>query len=125
MTIVADNRETLVGLEAYLRRAGLTTTGTKLLEHVLETCPAGVSFVVLFPDEFGADAVLGTLATLRQRRPRALVILVTKEPRRYESLPSYDDGAPEPLVVPKPVWGWTILDAIRARLDHEPPEGLP
>ena len=45
--------------------------------------------------------------------------LVTKEPKRFESLPT-GDGAVVPLVVPKPIWGWTILDAIRARLDLDP-----
>jgi len=121
VTIVSDNPETTDGLEFYLRRAGVTTTGTRHIEKASEMTPPASSAVVLFPDDFRSEAVTSALASLRTQRPSALPVLVTKEPKQFELLPSSDGGL-LPLVVPKPVWGWTILDAIRARLDSESPK---
>ncbi len=121
VTIVSDNPETLDGLESYLRRAGVTTNSTRHIEKCSEMTPPSASVIVLFPDDFRLDAVMSALAGLRDQRPAALPVLVTKEPKRFESVPSSAGGL-SPLVVPKPVWGWTILDAIRARFDSEPPE---
>jgi hypothetical protein len=118
VTIVADNPETLDGLEAFLRRAGVTTVGTKHIEKLSETPPPASSVVVFFPDDFPKSSVLSALKALRSKCPTTLAVLVTKEPKRFEGLPS-NEGGVAPLVVPKPVWGWTILDAIRARLDLE------
>ena len=118
VTIVADNPETLDGLETYLRRAGLTTRGTSEMEKVSEMTPSASSVVVLFPDDFHLEAVMSALATLRSQRPRTLPVLVTNASKRFERLP-FRKGAVAPLVVPKPVWGWTILDAIRAGLERD------
>lgn len=119
VTIVSANPETLDGLEAYLRRAGLKTKGTRQIEATSAITPSTASVVVLFPDDFGVAIVTATLGTLRIQRPKTLTVLVTKEPRRFEALPVVKGVAP--LVVPKPVWGWTILDAIRAHLGAEAP----
>jgi malonyl CoA-acyl carrier protein transacylase len=116
VTIVSGNAETLDGLEAYLRRAGVTTNGTKHIEKMSEMTPSASSAVLLFPDDFHSELMLSALAALRLERPKILPVLVTREPQRFESLPTARGGV-LPLVVPKPVWGWTILDAIRARLD--------
>lgn len=118
VTIVSDNPETLDGLESYLRRAGFTTSSTRQIEKSSEMTPAGSS-VVLFPDDFGSEAVMSALAALRAQRPAALAVLVTKEPKRFDSLP-VSAGGLSPVVVPKPAWGWSILDAVRARSDSEP-----
>jgi hypothetical protein len=40
---------------------------------------------------------------------------VTSEPKRYRSIPNTGGKAVEPVVLPKPAWGWTILDAIQRR----------
>ena len=116
VTIVSDNPETLDGLEAYLRRAGVTTNGTKHVEKMSEMTPPASSVVLLFPDDFHSELMMSALANLLSQRPNILPVLVTKEPQRFESLPTARGGV-LPLVVPKPVWGWTILDAIRDRLD--------
>lgn len=119
VTIVSTNPETLDGLETYLRRAGLTTSGTRSVEGLADRSSPLSSVVVVFPDDFRPDAVVAALLALRTQRPKTLPVLVTKEPRRFETLPMRGAGGLEPLVIPKPVWGWTILDAIRARLDAE------
>ena len=82
--------------------------------------PPNVSVVVLFPDDFRPDLVFSALATLRSKRPETLPVIVTKEPKRFESLSS-PENCIVPLVIPRPVWGWTILDAIRAKFDSESP----
>lgn len=119
VTIVSTNPETLDGLETYLRRAGLKTSGTRTVEGLADRAAPLPSVVVLFPDDFRPESVVAALLALRAQRPKTLPVLVTKEPQRFEALPARSAGGLAPLVIPKPVWGWTILDAIRSRLDAE------
>ncbi len=121
VTIVSDNAETLDGLESYLRSAGLIAQGTRLLERAVEMTPLSFSAVLLFPDDFPAHRVDAILAQLQKHRPKAQRVLVTSDPKRFDGL--FGDAPLAVLVVPKPVWGWTILDAIRARFDSEAEEG--
>lgn len=116
VTIVSDNPETLDGLESYLQRAGVTTSATRYLVKALDTTPQAYSVVVIFPDDFGFEAVTAALANLRSQRPAALPVLVTNDAKWRDSFPS-SDAARSPLVLPKPTWGWSILDAIRGRSD--------
>lgn len=115
VAIVSTNRETLDGLEAYLRAAGLTTRGTRELEEIAHLSPSARTAIVLFPDDFRWELVVATLAELTavRRKPSALPVLVTANPKRFELLVL---GQPA-LIVPRPAWGWTILDAIRSRVD--------
>ena len=50
-------------------------------------------------------------------RPRFLALLVTREPRRYRAVIEADARSVTPLVLPKPSFGWDILDAIRAHAE--------
>ena len=47
-------------------------------------------------------------------------MLVTSHPKRFAELM----GAEKVLVVPRPAWGWAILDALRAHLAGFPPKTL-
>lgn len=116
VAIVSRNAGTLAGLETYLQRAGVTTSGTRQIERSGEVA-SGVSAVVVFPDDFDWDAVVPALRACMRSSPRALPVVVTNAPQRFESLVWPDDSA-IPLVIPKPAWGWTILDAIRAHLNE-------
>lgn len=115
VAIVSKNPETLDGLEAYLQRAGVTTVGTRWIERAAEVAE-GASAVVIFPDDFEWDAVVLALTACMRSNPRALPVIVTNAPQRLEPV-VWPDGGVIPLVVPKPAWGWTILDAIRAHFD--------
>ncbi|HET7544139.1 MAG TPA: hypothetical protein VFK05_29910 [Polyangiaceae bacterium] len=118
VTIVASSAETLDGLQTYLSLAGLAARGTRqLADFGREPCTA----VVLFPDEFSAKDVLRELARLRREQPRVLCLLVTSEPLRYADAAGVKGAGLAPIVIPKPAWGWTILDAIR--LGAEPRSG--
>ncbi|WP_394842313.1 response regulator [Pendulispora brunnea] len=114
--IVSDNPETLDALVKYLGAAGATVAGTRELERCAEMTPGGASAVVLFPDDFEKQTVLDTLHDLGVHRPNTLPVLVTSESKQFRALPAAT-GRVAPLIVPKPVWGWTLLDAIRAELE--------
>jgi hypothetical protein len=116
VTVVSSNRDTLGGLEAYLRSAGVVTNGTGALESLLEMTPPSAVAVILFPDEYEAAAVTRALAALHRGRPRVLIVVVTNEPGRFQRATRASSGVGAPLVIPKPAWAWTILEAVRARL---------
>jgi hypothetical protein len=116
VTVVSSNRETLDGLEAYLRKSGVLANGTRTLERLLEMTPQSAVAVILFPDEYEPAAVTKALAALHRGRPQVLAVIVTNEPGRFERAAGIEPGDDAPLVIPKPAWAWTILDAVRARL---------
>ena len=115
VAIISKNPETLDGLEGYLQNAGLTTSTTRRIERFPESGGRS-SAVVVFPDDFHWDAVLAALAESRRRNPRILQVIVTAHPQRFEALAWSEDDDAAPLLVPKPAWGWTILDAVLGRL---------
>jgi hypothetical protein len=116
VTVVSDNPETLDGLQAYFQQAGVGAHGTRRFDD-LTIVPPGSTAIVFFPDDFEAGAVIEAVLRLRRMRPQALSILVTADPRRFGAVANRDSGAPEPVVLPKPAWGWTILDTIRNHMD--------
>jgi DNA-binding NtrC family response regulator len=118
VAIVSKNAETLEGLEAYLRGAGVLTSSTRAIARAAEL-GASASALVLFPDDYTWDGAVAALTKCRTQNPRAPLVLVTRTPQRFEALAGPDDGALT-VVVPKPAWSWTILDAIRAHIDDEP-----
>lgn len=100
--MIADRRDTRDELLAYLDGAGLPAQGVDAPHKLARV----TGEIVLFPDDFAAadiDAALPRLA----RAP--LLVLITAEPQRYA-----DATGRAPLVMPKPAFGWQIVDAIRA-----------
>jgi len=113
VTIVAVNAETLDGLQGYLSLAGLDAHGTRRLDGLgRKPCSA----VIFFPDEFSPTTVLRELVRLRREHPTVLPLLVTSEPQRYRGMPATSGNALPPVVIPKPAWGWTILEAIQRQV---------
>ncbi len=109
VTVVSANEETLDGLEAYLRQANIVVHGSRELEAKLgQKCNA----IVFFPDEFATEEVLRVMAKARRERPSVRIVVVTHHGRRFADAFDSDDGSPL-TIIPKPAWGWTILDAIR------------
>ncbi len=109
VAIIAGRRETRDELLSYLDGAGLPAHGTDALTARL--APA-IREVVLFPDDFAIAEVAAAVPRLR-RAPR-LLVLVTSEPQRYAELIAPVDGTRPPMVMPKPAFGWMLVDAIRA-----------
>jgi len=118
VTIVSDKPETLDGLRVYLRQAGVDAHGTRQLDTT-ESGGLAPSAVVFFPDEFGIDDVVCEVTRLRRERPHVVSVIVTREARRFAEAFDDDEADPAPIVIPKPAWGWTILDAIRGRLQRQ------
>jgi len=111
VTIVSTNRETLDGLQSYLRRAGVGARCTRDLAECTRFASESARnlAVVLFPDDFRRDKVLAALADLAALPRPVLAVLVTAHPRKFEQA----DGV---MILPRPAWGWSILEAIRAHV---------
>jgi hypothetical protein len=114
VTIIARNRETVDGLQAYLQRAGVASRALRTLgdSSMIPTCS---SAVVLFPDDFESAEVILRISMLRAERPRLLIVVVTSEPQRLRSALGPEPESLLPVIFPKPAFGWTILDTITGR----------
>lgn len=120
IAVVADNPETLEGLSRYLEGAGMKPHAMRSLKaSALTALP--LTAVVLFPDELPQKAVRAAITSLRSTRPRTLIVLVTSSPQSFRAVTEPGGSALLPLVVPKPAFGWAILDAIRAHATPEEP----
>ena len=115
VAIISDNPETLDGLREYLEGAGITTYGSRqLATPLLMSRP--LAAVVFFPDDFRTGDVFDLVTRLLRDRPNVRALIVTGDPRRYEPLVALRAVSAVPIIIPKPAWGWTILDSIRADL---------
>lgn len=110
--VVGDDAELLLQLCDYLAQAGVRAQATRLLAEAWRRgCGEAV---VLFPDDFDAGEVTDGLSCLLSRRARPLVIVITAGPRLFDPLIE-SLGSPESIVIlPKPIWGWAILDLLRS-----------
>jgi hypothetical protein len=117
VAIISMNPETLDGLHSYLSAAGVHARCMTDLDECVKLAVASTQAFILFPDDYAWERVVAGVADLTERRPAALPLLVTAHPKRFAKLIDVE----KVLVVPRPVWGWTILDAIRAHLDGGPP----
>jgi hypothetical protein len=118
VAVIGEHLETIDGLQAYLASSGLTSRVTRVLRDA-STLGAAACAVVIFPDEYVAAEVVARITALRAAQPRLLILLVTGAPQRFGAALSADGESLLPVVVPKPAFGWTILDAIRAHTNEE------
>jgi hypothetical protein len=109
--IVSDDDETLLRLRDYLVRAGVKTEATRRLGDAWGRRSS--QSIVLLPDDFDSGEVTGGLEQLLLRGPSPFVIIVTAMPRLYEPIIEKLGNPTSVVIVPKPVWGWTILDLLR------------
>jgi hypothetical protein len=107
--VVAENPETIDALHDYLSRAGVSLRSSRQLLEV-GSIAAHARALVLFPDEFELRQVSQVLALARSVRARLPILLITGAPQRFTAAL---DLTPPPIVLPKPAFGWTILEAIR------------
>jgi hypothetical protein len=80
------------------------------IEHCVRSAPRGALAFVIFPDDYRWESVVSALATLIERRPKVLPVLVTSHPKRFDGLVDHEHV----VVVARPAWGFTIAEAIRA-----------
>jgi hypothetical protein len=119
VAVVADNPQTREDLCSYFGQVGVKSNGTRKLDSA-SVAPAGATALVLFPDDFGAADVEAAILTLRRARPKLLIVLVTGAPQRLGAALEPDGRSLLPLVLPKPAFGWTLLDAIQGRAERSP-----
>jgi len=112
VSIVARSRETIDGLQRYLGRADVASHAALSLDG-LKSVAREATAIILFPDEFEAKEVEESVLSLRAARPRVLLVVVTALPQQLDALLRPDARSSQPIVLPKPAFGWTILDAVR------------
>lgn len=112
--VVAQNPETIDALHDYLSRAGVSPHSTRSLLE-LDSATSDMSVLVLFPDEFDRHQVFAALAVLRAAHRRLPILLITGAPQHFNHTAPASGLTPPPIVLPKPAFGWTILEAIRAQ----------
>lgn len=114
VSIVSANPETSDGLQSYFVGAGMSSRSTSTLRNVDALASEGAIAAVIFPDDFDPDQVITLVRALRRTRPAVLTILVTRQPSRIALAIDSKGQHGATLVLPRPSFGWEILDAIRA-----------
>jgi hypothetical protein len=118
--VISRNTSTARDLAFYFQKSGVPTVVSDRFDP-----PDGshrITAVVVFPDEFPAQsAAVGLLAVARQFSNSTLVI-VTRDVERFEDVAlRARAGKPGPwFVLPRPTWGWVLLDRVLQR--SPPPE---
>lgn len=110
--MIAENPQTLANLDAYFKRVGVTSSGSRSLTEK-GAIPSAATALVLFPDDYASGDVETFVIALRRTRPKLFVVLVTSAPQNFGLATQRDERTVPPLVLPRPAFGWTILDAIR------------
>jgi hypothetical protein len=109
--VVCDDDDMIIRLRDYLVRAGVETRATRRLADAWVR-PAN-ECIVLLPDDFSAGEVTDGLVQLLSRASSPLVIVITAGPPLYEPLIESLGNRESVVIMPKPVWGWTIVDLLR------------
>lgn len=123
--VVCEDVETVDALQSYFVGVGIDTQSSASLDAT-SSLPERTTAVVLLPDGFGADdAVIGKVRTLHRKRPRLLLLLVTRDPRRFSAALTANRNEHAVVVLPKPAFGWAIVDAIRQHAEALGPTGVP
>lgn len=113
VAVAAKEPDTLTSITSYLDAAGIATVAFTDLADV-SLAPSDAAVFILFPDAFRWEVVVSALVSIREGHRSALPVIVTSTPRRYEELTLGE----RVLVVPRPVWGWSVLDGIRFHIAH-------
>jgi hypothetical protein len=123
--VLSNNAETLKGMNRYFTQTGIASLSRQTLNPLAELAST-IHALVVFPDDFAAHAALSYLSMVRTRRPDLSVVIVTKSPATYTTMTSTDGHPLDAIVLPRPAFGWTILDAFvrpQSPVRHQAPEG--
>jgi hypothetical protein len=113
VAVVASNPETVDGVATYLGNSGIVTRGSCAID-ALSSLASTSAALVFFPDEYAAGRAVSVLRDVQRARPRLFIVVVTKHPQRFKSVLDTNGRSVTPLLLPKPSFGWSILDALRA-----------
>lgn len=113
VTVLSKNDETLDALVGYLRQVGLDVVGCGVLE---ETRARVTHAFVVFVDDFETAEVMPLIHEHAEAPGGPTQLLVTSHPSRLLMRLAARPRTNPPVVVPRPVWGFTVLDILRAQL---------
>lgn len=119
VTVIAESPETLDGLLDYLNQAGMRARGVRTLD-AMPSVDATRAAVVLFPDGFAMPEIIAMIRAIRTLRSDLLLLLVTGDSPRFQDAVRPLGRSTLPQVLPKPAFGWTILDAVRHHITPVP-----
>ncbi|HVJ21816.1 MAG TPA: hypothetical protein VM686_40710 [Polyangiaceae bacterium] len=111
LIVIGIDRGTMDGVQQYFVRAGAGVRTTAHLEDA-HACAVGADAVILFADHYSPELSLRTVIELAV----STVIVVTAEVGYYSAARTAESVAPRVFVLRSPVWGWTLLDAVRSGL---------
>lgn len=116
ITLVAANIPLISELSRYLQTAGVLVRPVPIVGRIVEV-PRFDDAIVVFADDLEPTDVCALVNALPDDHRSPLLVIVTSYPRRYARL-----GVAEPhkrvLILPRPAWGWSIVDAVRACLER-------
>jgi hypothetical protein len=115
VVVLGSNQSTLEQLSEYFADTGVKAYARCSLTPLVELRPA-VQVVVMFPDDFPKPHVSAYLTDLGNRRPELAFVIVTQFPAKYQAIMGANGKALRGHILPRPSFGWTILDAIRDAL---------
>lgn len=123
--IVSRNTRTAESLCSYFDERGLMATVTDRMDKIEQANP--ITAVVVFPDEFGMDDAPRGIRKLVRGFPRARVVVVTRDTHLYDDLVGEQnrEGRDLLFVLPRPVWGWELLDQVLQPLPPSTPSAPP
>jgi hypothetical protein len=113
--VISASSETLDGLTAYFSRAGVSCESRRTA-NPLAGLPTSVRAVVVFPDDFPSHEIGTYLALVGARRPDVTLVIVTSDAAAYAARRTTEGRPLNATVLPRPAFGWTILDVVRAAL---------
>jgi hypothetical protein len=117
--VISSSPETLDGLTAYFSGAGVSCESRRDANPLAELPPSARA-IVAFPDDFPGHEISAYLALVGMRRPDLALVIVTRNAAAYTALRTTDGRPLNVTVLPRPAFGWTILDVIRAALEPMP-----
>jgi hypothetical protein len=92
---------------------GARLSTTARLSDVAEAAEgAGADAVVFFADDYAAEDVRETVRKLALR----VTVIVTNQ--RAEYAPLHVECRSRVLIVPRPTWGWALLEALRSGIGN-------
>lgn len=112
VVLVSDVPTTLSELRSYVANSGMSVVATSVLAEV-DGLSSRAAALVLFPDGFPVREIDDLIARLARRRRPLLLVVVTTDPQRFHNGASGE--ALHRVVLPRPSFGWNIVDAVRTR----------
>jgi hypothetical protein len=117
--VIANNDRTAAELLSYLSSFGIDAERSSPSCESFSEEGSSLQAMVIFPDDFEAERVDRLLEHLLREQPALFQLILTRQPQRFSAQPGAGSATPPRVVMPRPTFGWQIVDAIRAHLEGE------